>query len=206
MKSKKSLLTFVAIFALLIVLAAGGVLMYTILPRHSSTNTTAHVATFQFDASKATGWFAGANIVADGNSASATNEKAATATRIIAQGTSEKPTGDCFVQYEYWANSTKDPAQVVKEKAAPSDPATAGTFSLQPTNTLSLAMKTPTGNTPYQLHQYIVTGPDAAQMSDGEEFAALKAGTGYIVISGYCKTADQLSVTLPVLTAVSFEL
>jgi hypothetical protein len=192
--------------ASLVLIAVIGVIVYNIIPRSVEAAKTTSTATFNFDASKAPGWFAGANIYGDVVNASTSGAKMGTVTKIIGQGTSEQPGGDCFVQYEYWENNSKDPDQVLGEMTAPSDPAKGGTSTLQPTNTVSFTMKMPAGGTPFRLHQYNLTGPDASQMSTGEEFAVLKAGTGYVEIRGYCKTTDQLSVTLPVLSAVSFKL
>lgn len=208
MKSNKFLkLKFLIPIAVLVVLVGGAVLTYGLLPRPTAAEKVTNTSTFEFESVKAPGWFAGANIDGDITNAAAapTSIKLASTTRIIAQGTADKPTGNCFVQYSYWSNNSKDPNQVLNEMAAPSDPAKGGTSTLQPTNTTSLTMKTPAGDTPFQLHQYNLTGPDTAQMSTGEEFAVLKAGTGYIDIRGYCKTADELSVTLPVFSAVSFK-
>jgi hypothetical protein len=208
MKTKKSLkFKIIVPAAVLLVLVGGGALVYSLILRPVSAEKATSTATFEFESAKAPGWFAGANIDGDITNAAAapTSIKLASTTRIIAQGTADKPTGNCFVQYSYWSNNSKDPDEVVSELAAPNDPSTPGTFALQPTDTISLTIKTPSGDAPFQLHQYNVTGPDASQMSDGEEFGALKAGTGYIDIRGYCKTADELSVTLPVFSAVSFK-
>ncbi len=209
MKSKKSLKIKIVIPVIaVVVLAAGGALAYSLIPHPVSAEKSKNTAVFNFDSSKAPGWFAGNNI--DGSvinaDAAPTSVKLATTTRIIAQGTAAKPTGDCFVQYSYWANNSKDPAQVVKDLSAPSDPSTPGSFTPEPVGSLNLNMKAASNNTSFQLHQYNVTGADAKQMSDGEEFGAFKVANGYIDIRGYCKTADQLSVTLPVFSAVSFEL
>ena len=209
MKTKKSLkFKIIVPVSILLVVALGGILTYRLLPRPAEAEKVASTATFNFDASKAPGWFAGANIDGSVTNASAapTSKKLADTTRIIAQGTAEKPTGDCFVQYSYWANNSKDPDQVITELVANGDSTTAGSFSLQPTNTLNLTTHAPSGDIPFQLHQFTVVGSDASQMSDGEEFGAFKVGTGYIDIRGYCKTADQLSITLPVISAVSFKL
>lgn len=209
MKTKKILkLKIIILIAVLAVLVSGSVVVYTLVTRSaSSDNAAVNTTSFIFDESKAPGWFAGANI--DGavtNAAAApTSIKLATTTRFIAQGTAEKPTGDCFIQYSYWANNSKDLNQALNEATALSSTNTAGSFTLQPTGSAGYAMTTPAGNTSFQLHQYEAVGPDVAQMSTGEQFAYLKAGTGYIEIRGYCKTADQLSVTLPVLSAVSFK-
>jgi hypothetical protein len=209
MKTKKSLRIKISISVLiLVILAAGGIFVYSFLLRPVNAEKTTSMATFNFDDSKAPGWFAGANIDGAVTNASAapTSKKLADTTRFIAQGTAEKPTGDCFVQYSYWANNSKDPEQVISELVANSDSTTVSSFSLQPTNTVNLKMNTSSGDVSFRLHQYNVVGSDASQMSDGEEFGAFKAGTGYIDIRGYCKTADQLSITLPVLAAVNFKL
>jgi len=210
MKSKKiPLRKLVIALVVLLLVITGGMVAYSLTSYHTTTPIkVSQSATFTFDTTKAPDWFAGANIDGDTINASAapTSKKLATTTRIIAQGTAEQPTGNCFVQYSYWSNNSKDPDQAVSELAANGDSTTSGSFVLQPTNTVALSMATPSGNTPFKLHQYTVTGPDASQMSDGEEFAALKAGTGYIDIRGYCKTADELSITLPVISAVGFKL
>jgi hypothetical protein len=208
MKTKKSLkFKIILPVALLLVLVGGGVLTYSLIPHTVAAEKGTTMATFAFDDSKAPGWFAGANIDGEATNADAapTSVKLATTTRIIAQGTADKPAGNCFVQYSYWANSTKDVNQVLSELSAPSDPSTPGTFTLEPTKTISLTMQTTLNDTPFQLHQYNITGPDTEKMSTGQEIAVLKAGTGYIDIRGYCKTADELSVTLPIFSAVSFK-
>ena len=205
MKIQHKVFLGVGILAALVVVVA---VIYSLLPREAEAEKITPTATFEFDAAKAPGWFAGDNIDGDAINADAapTSIKMATTTRIIAQGTANNPGGNCFVQYSYWANNTKDIDQVRKDLAAPSDPSTAGSFTLQLKNTVSLAMKTPAGNTPFELGQYDITGPDAARMSTGEAIGVLKAGTGYIDIKGYCKTVDELPVTLPVFAAVSFKL
>jgi hypothetical protein len=208
MKTKKSLkFKIIVPAAALLVLVAGGALAYTLISRPVSADKATSTTTFNFDASKAPGWWTGGTIDSSTDK-SADNTPQPTIMMIIGQGSKEHghEGGDCFVQYEYWANNSKDPEEVVSESATPSDPSTSGTFALQPTNIVSLTIKTPSGDTPFQLHQYNVTGPDASQMSDGEEFGAFKAGTGYIDVRGYCKTADELSVSLPVFSAVSFKL
>ena len=191
-----------------VVLAGVSATMYILLPRQSTVEKVVSAATFDFDASKAPGWFAGANIDGEATNADAapTSKKLATTTRIIAQGTAEKPTGNCFVQYSYWADNGKDIDQVVTELSAPSDPSTAGSFKLEPVNTISVATEAQGKDISFQLHQYTITGPDTAQMSTGQEIGAFKAGTGYVDIRGYCKTADELAVTLPVFSAVSLKL
>jgi len=209
MKTKASLkLKIIFSVVFLLVLSASGALAYTFIPRPVVAKKGTSTATFAFDDSKAPGWFAGANIDGEATNADAapTSIKLATTTRIFAQGTADKPTGNCFVQYSYWANSSKRVDQVLSELSASSDSSTPGTFTLEPTNTVSLSMETSSKDTPFQLHQYKITGPDTENMSTGQEIGVLKAGTGYIDIRGYCKTAEELSVTLPVLSAVSFKL
>ena len=131
--------------------------------------------------------------------------KEPSATRVIAQGTRAKPAGNCFVMYSYWANDSKDPNQALSEITAPSDASTQGSFTLKQVNTHDLHMNISKFDTPFQLHQYSKIIPDAAETSSGEEYAVIKAGTGYIKIMGVCKTAEELAITLPVFSAVSFK-
>lgn len=206
-KHKKTLSkSWVVILALAATVAIGGVAAYNIFMNNPTTNKAVSSASFDFDESKAPGWWAGDNInpnVSDGSQTSTSNEP--DATRVIAQGTKEAPTGNCFVMYSYWANDSKDPAQVLSETTAPSDPSTQGLFTLKQTNTESLRMNISGSDTPFQLHQYDKSSPDNTGMSNGEEYAIIKAGTGYIKITGVCKTAEELAVTLPVFSAVSFK-
>lgn len=207
MKTKKSFKFKIIIsVALLLLLIAAGALAYNLIPRPVSAEKTS-AAVFDFDASKAPGWFAGANIDGEVINADAapTSKKLATTTRFIAQGTTDKPTGNCFVQYSYWANNSKDANQTLNELVASSDPSTDGSFTLNPANIVDLTMKTPAGDAPFQLHQYEITGSNTSQMSTGVEIGVFKASTGYVEIRGYCKTVDELSVTLPVFSAVSFK-
>jgi hypothetical protein len=189
-----------AVVGILLVVAAGGTLIYTILPRHAVPVEKGDTSAFVFESSKASGWWT-AGIIDSGSQkpSQSSNAPVPTKTMIIAQGTKEQPTGDCFVEFNYWADSSKDLSQAFGDIAAAGSP-----DSLVPTKVTDHAMKTDAVDTPYQVHQYSLTGPDVAQMSTGEEFAVLKAGTGYVDIRGYCETADQLAVIEPVFSAVSF--
>lgn len=192
--------------ATLLVLTTGGVFAYKLISHHASADKVVSTASFTFDESKAPGWWAGDNINPD-TSAQAQNDtsKMPAATRVVAQGTRAQPTGNCFIMYSYWANDPKNPNQVLNEITAPSDTSTQGSFRLEPTKTENLSMKISKSDTPFQLHQYNKVIPDAAAMSSGEEYAVIEAGTGYIKIMGVCKTAQELSITLPVFSGVSFE-
>lgn len=208
MKSKKSLkLKILLPVAALVLLAGGGILAYNLAPKQAAADTPAPKSTFEFDASKAPGWFAGKNIDGEEINADAapTSKKLASTTRIIAQGTAEKPTGNCFVQYSYWANSTKDVNQTLSELSAPSNTSTPGSFVLEPAGVTSQKINSNNGTLSYDLHRYNITGSDTEKMSTGQEIAVFKAGTGYVDIRGYCKTVDELEVTLPVFSAVSFK-
>lgn len=207
MKQKKPLKkSWIFTSVLVGLLLVGGVVIYNFLSHRTSTNQNVSSASFNFDESKAPGWWAGDNIKP--NTSAQTQDptsKEPAATRVIAQGTRAKPTGNCFVMYSYWTNDAKDPSQVLSEITAPSDPSTQGSFTLEQTNTENLSMNLSNSDTAFQLHQYNKIIPDAAEMSSGEEYAVIKAGTGYIKIMGVCKTAQELSITLPVFSAVSFE-
>ncbi len=191
---------------IVVTVALCGVTTYTFLSHHTSNSKSVSTATFNFDESKAPGWWAGDNINPDTSAQKQDpSSKEPAATRVIAQGTRAKPTGNCFVMYSYWANESKDPAQVLSEIIAPSDPSTQGSFTLKQTNAENLSMKLSNSDTAFQLHQYNKIIPDAAEMSSGEEYAVIKAGTGYIKIMGVCKTAEELAITLPVFSAVNFK-
>ena len=196
---------FVSVIALLLS-AGGGALAYKLITEHASANKVASTASFEFNEAAAPGWWGGDNIhPASSSDAQTSSEKMPTARRIFAQGTRAQPTGDCFVMYSYWANDSKDLDQALKDAVAPSDTKTSGAFVLKPTDTTSHTIKTSEGDKPFLLHQYDLTGEPGAQMSRGEEFAFVKAGTGYISITGYCKTAEELKITAPVFSAVSFK-
>jgi len=180
----------------LILLAGIGMIIYTVFPRPAEATKVTNALVFDFDASKAPDWFANDSIGWDGKKSDAT------AMRIFNLGTKEQP-GECFVMYSYWADNSKDLAHALNDMAAP-----ASDGSLVPvlTNTVTHTMKSSGGDIPFQLNQYNLTGPAASQMSDGEEFAVFKAGTGYIEIRGYCRTVEELAVSTPVFSAVSFNL
>jgi hypothetical protein len=199
MKPKKSLRFKIIISVIvLIVLLGGGAVAYSLIPRPVSADVEKSTSTlvFDFDASKAPDWFANDSIGWGGKKSDAT------AMRIFNLGTKEQP-GECFVMYSYWADNSKDLAHTLNEMAAP-----ASDGSLVPvlTNTVTHTTKSSGGDIPFQLNQYNLTGPAASQMSDGEEFAVFKAGTGYVEIRGYCRTVEELTVTTPVFSAVSFKL
>lgn len=187
-------------------LVIGGVVIYNFLSHRTSTNKAVSSILFNFDGSKAPGWWAGDSISPDTSSQTQeSTSKEPSATRVIAQGTRAKPTGNCFVMYSYWANDSKDPNQVLNETTAPGDASTQGSFTLEKTNIENLHMNISKSDTSFQLHQYNKIIPDAAEMSSGEEYAVIKAGTGYVKIMGVCKTAEELAITLPVFSAVSFK-
>lgn len=207
MNKKKSLtLKVIIVTAVVAVLTAGGVLAYNLSVRATSTNNAASAASFEFDASKAPGWWAAESMKPDSSSQTAeSGPKMPAARRVIAQGTKEQPTGDCFVMYSYFANNSQNPNEVLRQITAPSDSSTPGSFTLELKKTTSHSMDVAASDTPFEFHQYAKVSPDASNMSAGEAYAVLKAGTGYIEIRGVCKTADQLSVVVPVLSAVSFK-
>jgi hypothetical protein len=198
MKTKLSKKMTIPLLAV-IVLVVGGAFVYGLLPRQTQTDKTTPTASFAFDSSEASGWYAGDPISSDASSASTDP----TASRNIVQGTQSQP-GDCFVTYSYYANNSKDPATALSDAEAFS---TKGSkLSLQPTNIVPYVITTAVGSKSFDLHQFNVTGGEGISMSRGEEFGFVKAGTGYIDIRGYCKTADQLSQTASVFSAVSFKL
>jgi len=191
----------------LLVIAVAGVCAYLLIPRSVSAEIPSTTPTFEFESSKASGWFAGNSIDGETTNADAapTSKKLPTTMRIMAQGTVEKPTGNCFVMYSYWANNAKDVNQTLNELSASSDPSTQGTFTLQPHGTTKQQMNSSNGTVTFDLHRYDITGPDTSGMSTGKEIAVFKSGTGYIDVQGYCKTVDELDVTLPLFDAVSFK-
>lgn len=206
MKNKSLKNKIIILSAVVAVVTAGGVLAYNLSVQAASKNSAVSTASFEFDASKAPGWWAAENTNPDTSSQNPdTASKMPTARRVIAQGTRDKPTGDCFVMYSYFANSSKNPNEVLTQITAPSDPSTPGAFTLELKKTTDHSMKVANSDVSFPLHQYDKVSPDTTNMSTGEEYAVLKAGTGYIEIRGVCKTVDQLSVTTPVLSAVSFK-
>lgn len=197
-----------SIIALIItvLIVAGGVVAYKLLMPHTSQDTQARSASFEFDPVRASGWWAAESMGAE--SLDATESGSAdvlAARRVIAQGTKEQPTGDCFVMYSYFANSKKEPEDVLKSITSPGDSSTAGAFTLEPTQTRDLSMKLFGNDVQFQFHEFNKLSPDAADMSAGEGYAIIKAGTGYVQVQGVCKTAEQLADALPVFSAVSLK-
>jgi hypothetical protein len=198
MKTILSKKIFIPLIAL-IVLVVGVAVVYSLLPHQVQADKATSTASFAFDSSKASGWYAGDPISSDASSASTDP----TASRNIVQGTQAQP-GGCFVAYSYYANNSKDPATALSDIEAFSTQDSK--LSLEPTNTVPYSITTTDGSKNFDLHQFNVTGGEGTSMSRGEEFGFVKAGTGYIDIRGYCKTADELSQTASVFSAVSFKL
>ena len=167
-KKKSPTFKVIIVTAAIAVLTAGGVLAYNLSVRATSTNSAANASSFEFDASKAPGWWAAENMNPDASSQNPdTASKMPTARRVIAQGTKDKPTGDCFVMYSYFANSSKNPNEVLTQITAPSDPSTPGAFTLELKKTTDHLMKVANGDVPFQLHQYDKVSPDTDGMSTG---------------------------------------
>ena len=196
MKTKKSFKKVIIPLIILVILVAGAGVAYMLMPR-DTTSEKASTASFEFDGSQAPGWFAGANIYPD----ESYDKPQATVTRIIAQGTAEKPEGNCFVQFSYWANNAKNLNQALKDDENYKD----SEFVLLPAGVLDSAIKVGSKDVPYELHQYNLIGQPNQQMSRGQQIAYLKAGSGYIQIRGYCLTTEELTITAPVFSAVSLK-
>ena len=191
---KKKLKIFIPIGILVLIIGAGVAYMVN---SNASPKEDASTATFEFSATEAPGWFASANIYPD----AAIKTPQATVSRIVAQGTAEKPEGNCFVQYSYWANSSKDVNQALKA----SEDSGNKNLTLIPAGVVQSSMKVSSKDVKYQLHQYDLVGMPGEQMSRGQQLAYFKAGTGYVEIRGYCLTVEELSITAPVFSAVSLK-
>ncbi len=180
----------------ILMLIIGGGIAY-VLTSNAASKEDSKAASFEFSDTEAPGWFAGANIYPD-----ATYDKPqATVSRIVAQGTTEKPEGNCFVQYSYWANTTKDLNQALKVSEDSGDK----DLTLVPAGVIDSSMNVSSKDVKYQLHQYNLVGKPSEQMSRGQQIAYFKVGTGYVEIRGYCLTVEELSITAPVFSAVSLK-
>ncbi|HEY8886505.1 MAG TPA: hypothetical protein VIM31_03345 [Candidatus Microsaccharimonas sp.] len=194
---KFKILVPISVFAILL---GAGALTYNLM-HHQAAADSKKIATFAFDDSKAPGWYTSGPI----DSTDQANSKPSdpTTTMIVGQGTKDNPGGDCFVEFFYYGNNSTDPDTALNNMISGSN---TSTLTLNQINSLPQEMKTAKGNVSYQLYQYNQTGSDSSQFSNGIELGYFRAGTGYIDARGYCKTDDELSVTLPVFSAVSFKL
>ena len=179
---------------LVLIIGAGVTYMVT---SKAAPKEESKTATFEFNSAEAPGWCAGANIYPD----AAIKTPQTTVSRVIAQGTAEKPEGSCFVQYSYWASNSKDVNQALKA----SEDSGNKNLTLVPAGVVQSSMKVSSKDVKYQLHQYNLVGMPGEQMSRGQQLAYFKAGTGYIEIRGYCLSVEELSITAPVFSAVSLK-
>lgn len=141
---------------------------------------------FSFDAKAAPGWWQGA-----------TNE-----TSIAVFGNDEMH--GCFVSAEY-KKDTID-ADVEINRINTELTRANGGYVVTPLESHAVELQTNSEPLPYELRQSSVSNPQGAEkLKGGQEFGFAQLSNGYIKITGYCDTPEQLSGTLPSLDAIKFD-
>lgn len=110
---------------------------------------------------------------------------------------------DCFTSVEHDTGTIEaDQAKFQKTEAN----LTGNGYVVTQGATVAATMQTNSGERAYQVQQSSVTTPaGASKIEGGQEFGYVQLPGGYLKISGYCDTADELSSTIPALSAIKFD-
>ncbi len=181
--------------------------IYAFLPKPVEADKSRQVPRFVFDSKQASGWWTSGSI--DPRTQKLTGSQSdgsdvPFASIGIYQG-KQGESGDCSILLNYWGGRSKDLAKVLSDLETRTVYGSS-TLLLKALESTPLTMKVSNSDQYYQLHQYDLTGSSSDSLQRGIEFGVIKTATGYIDIRGNCKTADELTITLPVLSAVSLEL
>ncbi|HSX05685.1 MAG TPA: hypothetical protein VLF69_04410 [Candidatus Saccharimonadales bacterium] len=110
-------------------------------------------------------------------------------------------TKDCFTSVEQKPGKIDAAAVLQKGEAMLRSEG----YTVAASNVVTIILQTNTGQQPYELHQYGVTGiGSAGRLYGAQEFGYLQLTNGYIKIEGYCDTVDELPTTIPALQAITF--
>ena len=181
----------------------GGLALYSSLVRPpAEAKETVQKPSFAFDASQASGWWAGDNNwpkIEDFTGDQVSESDLPIVQMSVAQGTPDAP-GSCFVMYLY-NKGPVDPAAALTEMKNRTIQGDSG-LSLQEIGAPARTIGTFEGVKEYTLHQYGLTGSSGSKIARGAAFGYATLKDGYIEMRGYCETADQIVDTLPVFGAV----
>jgi hypothetical protein len=110
-------------------------------------------------------------------------------------------TDGCFTSAQYTNGIINGAAELQKNQ----DALASSGYTVKPTSTQMLILRTSTGLQQYQLHQYSAIGTGSSQqIMGGQEFGYLQLSSGYIKLMGYCNTNAELPSTIPALQAFKF--
>jgi hypothetical protein len=78
-------------------------------------------------------------------------------------------------------------------------------YTVNTVGTQALSLQTSSGAKQYNLQQLDVIVPAGGNaLLAGQEFGYVQLPDGYVKVQAYCDTAAQLSATIPVLQAITF--
>lgn len=104
----------------------------------------------------------------------------------------------CFTSIEHKSGAVNVATMLQKQQ---SDLASSGA-TMAPDTTLKTTVQTSTGNLPYVLHQFRLSGGE--QLMQGLQLGYIQLSNGYLEIQGHCNTASQLPSTIPALRAYKY--
>lgn len=197
----------VAIGIVVLVLGVASLTVVYLMITHNKTpaNITSNTSTFAFDGAQLPGWESGGtnHITADERAQYKGTESLPEADTIIHLKDVTDPS-NCFVYLDYMTDK-KDPAAKINDFAKQSTGSDSD-LTYREVGTPQITMQTSEGDKKFVLHQYAIEGDPKTSMLRATEYGFFSVGDGYMDIRGNCTSTDQLSTTIPVLTAVSFKL
>lgn len=198
--------SFLPTIAVLIVtaLAIAGMVQYT--RSHNGSNEP----TFLFTEDKAPGWWTSGNsnqqsVAGDNYKGDEPRDKLPSADMAVHHVTAEKTAQEdgCFVLFSYYTYQLDDVAGAYKayenKKTELADDAT-----LKPLETSEHALVTHEGDVSFELRQYDLIMPGIDILS-GYSVGFANTDNGHIRVEGVCQAADDLPLTLPVISAVTLQ-
>lgn len=200
--SKNKKVTVATSLLVLIGLAAGSFLFWPNTKQDVASAEPISKPFFSFDKDRANDWWTHGNNWPDikeytGNQI--TDDDLPVADIVVFRGKQGEFGDKCFVTAMYNKGPVDTTAAVQKRKVALSDNQN-GLPVVTSTGASTLKMQTPEGSKEYTMHRFNVDAPNIQQ---GNEFGFIPLTEGHIEVRGVCPTADMLSETDAVLTAIT---